>query len=161
MVRRYFTYLLVACVTAVSLNACVKNQTRVVNQIVADSAYLGTLYVDKSYTQDSTIIFLEFPEESDKANLTLVNVRLSSSETEYHTIAISDLSYNAASAIITLKGDNIIPTVSGEDDSELTVKSLEVTVDSSTDPERIVFTMTMGTHDVSYSGELVYKKYIE
>ena len=161
MVRRYFTYLLVACVTAMSLIACVKNDTRVVNQIVADSAYRGTLYVDKSYTQDSTIIFLEFPEGSDTANLTLVNVHLSSSETEYYTIVISDLSYSVASAIITLKGDNIIPTVSGEDNSEFTVKSLEITVDSSTDPERIVVTMTMGTHDVSYSGELIYKKYIE
>jgi hypothetical protein len=160
MVRKYFTYLLVACVIAVSLTACVKNQTKVVNQIVSDSAYRGTLYVDKSYTQDSTIIFLEFPEGSSKANLILVDVHLSSSETEYYTIAISDLSYNATSDIITLKGDNIIPTVSGEDNSELIAKSLEVTVDSSTDPERIVFTMTMGSHEVSYSGELVYKKYI-
>jgi len=153
--------LLVACVIAVSLTACVKNHAKVVNQIVSDSAYRGTLYVDRSYTQDSTIIFLEFPEGSSKANLILVNARLSSSETEYYTIAISDLSYNATSDIITLKGDNIIPTVSGEDNSELIAKSLEVTVDSSTDPERIVFTMTMGSHEVSYSGELVYKKFIE
>jgi hypothetical protein len=91
----------------------------------------------------------------------LVAVRLSSSETEFYTIGIEGLSYSATSSKITLTGDNIIPTVSGEAKSDLTIKNFQATVDSSADPERIVFTMTMGSHEISFTGELIYKKYIE
>lgn len=161
MGKKFLKYTLIAAAAIVALAACVKNHTTVVNQIVADSVYEGTFYVDKSFSKDSTVIFLEFPDNSDKANISLIAVRLSSSETEFYTIGIEGLSYSATSSKITLTGDNIVPTVSGEAKSDLTIKNFQATVDSNADPERIVFTMTMGTHEVSYTGALIYKKYIE
>lgn len=160
MVEKFLKYTLIAAAAIVALAACVKNHTTVVNQIVADSAYNGTFYVDKSYTQDSCVVFLEFPDDGT-ATLTMVGVRLSSSDTTYYPISIASLKYSATSSSITIKGDKIVPTVSGDEQSDLTVKNLDITVDSKANPERIIFTMTMGSHDVSYTGELVYKKYIE